>query len=154
MTSRNETIVRDAFEMTFNQGALEEMGRFFSADVRRHSQASPYADHGLPALWGHIQTVRYACPDGRLDLNDAIIAEDLVDLLRHAGRRLAGLSPGGPGCRSERLHGGASGRRQDRRDLGAGRRPGQPGRHRCSCRSLPGHDAGHGVSWPDDRDFG
>jgi predicted ester cyclase len=78
MTSRNETIVRDAFEMTFNQGAPEELGRFFSADVRRHSQASPYADHGLPALWGHIQTVRYACPDGRLDLNDAIMAEDLV----------------------------------------------------------------------------
>lgn len=78
MTSRNETIVRDAFEMTFNQGAPEELGRFFSADVRRHSQASPYAEHGLPALWGHIQTVRYACPDGRLDLDDAIIAEDLV----------------------------------------------------------------------------
>lgn len=78
MTSRNETIVRDAFEMTFNQGAPEELGRFFSADIRRHSQASPYAEHGLPALWGHIQTVRYACPDGRLDLDNAIIAEDLV----------------------------------------------------------------------------
>ncbi len=78
MTSRNETIVRDAFEMTFNQGALEEMGRYFSADVRRHNQASPYADRGLPALWEHIQSVRHACPDGRLQLNDALVADDLV----------------------------------------------------------------------------
>ena len=78
MSSRNETIVRDAFEMTFNQGALEELGRFYCADVRRHSQALPYAEHGLPALWEHIQTVSNACPDGRLDLNNAIMAEDLV----------------------------------------------------------------------------
>jgi predicted ester cyclase len=78
MFSRNETIVRDAFEMTFNQGALDELGRFFSADIRRHNQASPYAERGLPALWEHIQTVRHAWPDGRLELNDAIIAEDLV----------------------------------------------------------------------------
>lgn len=78
MSSRNETIVRDAFEMTFNQGALEELGRFFCADVRRHHQSSPFADRGLPALWEHIQTVRNACPDGQLALNDAIVAEDLV----------------------------------------------------------------------------
>jgi predicted ester cyclase len=78
MSSRNETIVRNAFEMTFNQGALEELSRYFSADVRRHNQASPYADRDLPALWEHIQTVRHACPDGRLKLNDALVAEDLV----------------------------------------------------------------------------
>jgi predicted ester cyclase len=78
MSNRNETLVRDAFEMTFNQGVLEEQSRFFSADLRRHHQASPYAKCGLPALWAHIQTVRHACPDGRLELNDAIIAEDLV----------------------------------------------------------------------------
>lgn len=78
MSTRNETIVRAAFKMTFNQAAPEELGRFFSADVRRHSQASPYAEHGLPALWAHGPDVRHACPDGRLDLNDAIIAKDLV----------------------------------------------------------------------------
>jgi predicted ester cyclase len=78
MSSRNETIVRDAIKMTFNQGVLEELGRFFSADVRRHSQASPYAEHGLPALWEHIQTTRHACPDGRLEISDAIMGEDLV----------------------------------------------------------------------------
>lgn len=78
MSSRNETIVRDAFKMTFNPGALEELGRFFSADVRRHSQASPYAEHGLLALREHVRAVRCACPDGRLELNDAIIAKDLV----------------------------------------------------------------------------
>ena len=58
MTSRNETIVRDAFEMTFNQGALEELGRFFTPDIRRHHQSSCYAERGLSALWEHIQTVR------------------------------------------------------------------------------------------------
>jgi predicted ester cyclase len=78
MTTRNETIVRDAFKMTFNQATLEKLGRFFSADVRRHSQASPYAEHGLPALWAHDRSVRHACPDGRLELNDALVAEDLV----------------------------------------------------------------------------
>jgi predicted ester cyclase len=78
MSTRNETIVRNAFKMTFNQGALKELGRFFSADVRRHSQASPFAEHGLPALWEHVRAVRSACPDGWFDLNDAIIAEDLV----------------------------------------------------------------------------
>lgn len=78
MSTRNETIVRAAFKMTFNQGAPEELGRFFSADVRRHSQASPYAEHGLPALWAHARAVHHACPDGRLELNDAIMAEDLV----------------------------------------------------------------------------
>ena len=78
MTSRNETLVRDAYEMTFNQGALEELSRYFSADVRRHHQSSPHAERGLPALWEHIQTVRNACPDGRLEFNDAIVADDLV----------------------------------------------------------------------------
>jgi predicted ester cyclase len=78
MSSRNETIVRDAFEMTFNQGGLEELGRFFSPDVRRHNQSSAYADRGLPALWETIYTVRSACPDGQFAINDAIVAENLV----------------------------------------------------------------------------
>jgi predicted ester cyclase len=64
--------------MTFYQTTLKELGRFFSTDVCRHSQASPYAEHGLPALWEHIQIVSNACPDGRLDLNDAVMAENLV----------------------------------------------------------------------------
>ena len=157
MTSRNETIVRDAFEMTFNQGALEELGRFFSADVRRHSQASPYADHGLPALWGHIQTVRYACPDGRLDLNDAIMAEDLVAFWwTYRGTQDAGSLSFLPVALAVDL---AAARwciwraaRSTRSGSWATTWPAWP--RPLRLRLPPGYDAGHGVSWPDDRDFG